>query len=412
MQFTHFRRSRFAVLALLLAVATAMTACQRKPAAPSDGSPPPAATKAWSGAKHGPADAAARPVPVGLGVLTTEDLPVSITALGTVTPVATVTVKPRVDGQIVRLNFTEGQAVHAGDLLAEIDPRPFNVQYDQAAGQLSRDRALLETAKLDLSRYRLLFSQDSIAKQQVDSQESLVRQYQGSIKTDEANVASARLQQAYAKVTAPVSGRVGLRQVDLGNVVHAADATGLVVITQLKPITVVGTVPEDRLPALMKRLLAHEPIPVEAYDRTNANRLASGVLLTVDNQIDVATGTVKVKAQFANDDLSLFPNQFVNLKVQYGSLSNVTVAPTSAVQQGPDGSFIYTVGEDSTVHLSAVKVLSTVRERTAIDTPLAPGTPVVVDGIDRLREGAKVRGVAPSSGNPAGSSDPRKKKPK
>lgn len=332
----------------------------------------------------------ARPVVVGIGKAARSDLPLSVMALGTVTPLATVTVRPRVDGGITRIAFTEGQTVKEGDLLAQIDPRPFDVQYAQAAGQLQRDVALLDLAKLDLERYRLLYSQDSIAKQQLDSQEGLVRQYEGTAAADRAAVDSARLQQTYAKVTAPVGGRVGLRQVDVGNVVHASDANGIAVITQLQPITVVGTVAEDRLPDLLARLAEHAPIPVEAYDRANSVRLAVGSLLTIDNQIDVTTGTVKVKAQFPNADLALFPNQFVNLKIRYGTLKDATVVPTSAVQQGPDGQFLYVVNGDSTVSLHKATVVAAVGESTAISDGAVPGDQVVVDGVDRLKDGAKI----------------------
>lgn len=362
-----------AVVVLLL-----VAACQRP--APGDG--------ARRGG--GKSDLAARPVPVSLGRVVKAELPISVTALGTITPLATATVRSRVDGQVMRIAFTEGQTVRAGDLLAQIDPRPFDVQYEQAAGQLNRDTALLQAARIDLERYRLLYSQDSIAKQLVDTQESQVRQFEGAVRTDEANVANARLQQGYARVTAPIGGRAGLRQVDVGNIVHAADATGIVVITQLRPITAVGTVPQDSVPAILKRLQSHEPVPVEAYNRDGTVRLAAGTLLTLDNQIDVTTGTVKLKAQFSNDDGALFPNQFVNLKVTYGSLRDATIVPSAAIQQGPDGHFVYVAGDDATVRLQPVRTLATVGEQTAVDAPLAPGTRVVTDGIDRLRDGAKV----------------------
>ncbi len=385
-----------------LAASVLLAACQPNAPATADA----AAGRAGARGAGGKADPAGRPVPVGVGQVVRADLPVSVMALGTVTPIATVTVKSRVDGQVMRVAFTEGQTVRAGDLLAQIDPRPFDVQYEQAAGQLNRDAALLATARLDLERYRLLYSQDSIAKQLVDAQESQVHQYEGVVRTDEANVANARLQQGYARVAAPVSGRVGLRQVDAGNVVHASDSTGIVVITQVRPITVVGTVPQDSVPAILKRLQAHEPIPVEAYDRDNSARLAVGTLLTLDNQIDVTTGTVKLKAQFSNEDDALFPNQFVNLKVTYGALKDATVVPTAAVQQGPDGNFVYVVQEDSTVRLQPVKVVRAVGELTAIDSTLVPGAQLVIDGIDRLKDGAKIRAAdAPGAAVP----DPKKK---
>lgn len=360
---------------------------------------------------YGRGAGANRPSVVGLGVATRADLPVSVLALGTVTPLATVTVHSRVDGQIMAIHFTEGQMVREGDLLAQIDPRPFDVQYEQAKGQLARDEALLDIAKLDLERYRLLYSQDSIAKQQLDSQEGLVRQDAGIVQSDRAALESAHLQQVYARVTAPASGRVGLRQVDVGNVIHAADTNGLVVITQLKPITVVGTVPEDKLQPLLARLADHTPIPVEAYDRSNVTRLASGTLLTIDNQVDTTTGTVKIKATFANDDLALFPNQFVNLRVRYGTLKDALVVPTSAVQQGPDGQFIYIANDDSTVSLKKVSVVSAVGEQTAIVDGVNPGQKVVIDGVDRLKDGAKF--TLPEAGPakaPGGADKPKHKR--
>jgi membrane fusion protein, multidrug efflux system len=371
-------RNRRGVLGAVVAM-TLLAACQRP--APGD-----------AAGRAGPkGDPASRPVPVSLGRVVKAELPLSVSALGTVTPLATATVRSRVDGQVMRIAFTEGQTVRAGDLLAQIDPRPFDVQYEQAAGQLNRDAALLQAARIDLERYRLLYSQDSIAKQLVDTQESQVRQYEGAVRTDEANLANARLQQGYARVTAPIGGRVGLRQVDVGNIVHAADATGIVVITQLRPITAVGAVPQDSVPDILKRLQSHEPVPVEAYNRDGTVRLAVGALLTLDNQIDVTTGTVKLKARFANDDGALFPNQFVNLKVTYGTLKDATVVPSAAVQQGPDGHFVYVAGDDATVRLQPVRTVATVGEQTAVDAPLAPGTRVVTDGIDRLRDGAKVK---------------------
>ncbi len=398
------RRAMRVCAAALAIIALALTGCS---GSGNSGGAGGAGGPGGPGGRGGPGGPGKGPIVVGLGEVTKADLPISVLALGTVTPLATVTVHSRVDGQIMRINFREGQMIRQGDLLAEVDPRPFDVQYAQAKGQLDRDEALLQIAKLDLERYRLLYSQDSIAKQQLDSQEGLVRQDEGTVQADRANLASARLQQTYSRVTAPVSGRVGLRQVDVGNVVHAADANGIVVITQLQPITVVGTVPEDRLQDLLKRLGEHTPIPVEAFDRSNTTRLATGALLTIDNQIDVTTGTVKVKAQFANDDLALFPNQFVNMKIRYGTLKDAIVVPTSAVQQGPDGQFLYVANDDSTVSLHKTTVVSAVGERTAISEGATPGQKVVIDGIDRLKDGAPIKladaqPAAPKSGGENG----------
>jgi multidrug efflux system membrane fusion protein len=354
---------------------------------------------------------AGRPVPVVIATARKGDIDVIVNALGTVTARSTVTIKPRVDGQLARIAFREGQLVKSGDVLAEIDPRPFQVQLDQANGQLVRDQALLANARLDLDRYRGLLAKDSIAKQQVDAQESLMRQYEGGVQADRAQVDNAKLQLAFTRVTAPVSGRLGLRLVDAGNMVHASDAGGLVVITQTQPITVIFSIPSDSLPAVVGKLQANEILAAEAWDREGKTRLAAGKLLTVDNQIDTTTGTVKLKAEFLNTDNTLFPNQFVNVRLRIETRHGVILVPVAATQRGTQGTFFYVVKEGKSVDLRPVTLGPVVNDIVAVEKGLMPGEQVVIDGADKLRQGAKVEVASPGA-REAGHENGAKKSPR
>jgi len=336
----------------------------------------------------------ARPQPVSVAQVVVMDLPVWINALGTAIPRNLVTVRSRVDGELMKLHFREGQMVKQGQLLAEIDPRPFQVQLLQANGQLSRDGALLANAQIDLQRYKDLWAQDSIARQQLDTQEALVRQYQGALEVDRGQVEAARLQLAYARITAPVSGRVGLRQVDPGNQVHAADAAGLAVVAQLVPMTVVFSVPETNLVVINQRLGEAEAMTVEAWDREQKKRLAVGRLLTTDNLVDTATGTIKLKAGFKNEDTALFPNQFVNVRLLVGVRKATLAVPGAAILRGAKGPFVYVADNENKVAAVPVAPGPADRDLVAVEGALKPGMRVVTDGADKLREGAKVEVIA------------------
>jgi len=328
-------------------------------------------------------------VPVVVATAHKGDLPVYYNGLGTVTAFNTVTVRSRVDGQIVKINFTEGQMVHQGDSLVEIDPRPYQVQLEQAQGQLAKDQAQLHDVQVDLQRYQLLFKEGVIPKQQVDTQQAQVGQSEGAIKADQAVVDNAKLQLVYAHVTAPISGRIGLRLVDMGNIVHASDANGLLVITQLQPIAVIFSLPQDQLSQVMSKLHGAQ-LNVEAFDRDDTTKLAMGKLLTIDNQIDTTTGTYKLKAVFNNEKSDLFPNQFVNIHLLVDTKRNVTIIPTPAIQRGPQGTYVYVMHSDNTVKIQPVTVALSASNLVGVSNGLQPGDVVVTDGTDKLQDGSKV----------------------
>ena len=355
-----------------------------------------AASPTASATRSGRGALGALPQPVHVAAATAGDMPIVLTALGTVSPLATVTVKTQLAGTLQSVAFKEGQLVKAGDLLAQIDPRPYQISLENAQGALAKDTALLQTARLDLKRYRTLLAQDSIAAQQVDTQASLVKQYEGQVQSDHASIDTYKLDLTYARITAPISGRVGLRQVDPGNYVTPSDANGIVVITQLQPISVVFTTPEDNLPAILKQMHAGATLSTTAYDRNNTVALETGYLETIDNQIDTSTGTVKLRAMFPNTGQMLFPNQFVNARLLIDTLHNAVIVPSSAVLNGANGPFAYVVKPDNTVTVRPLKVGPVDGERTSIASGLAIGERVVIDGSDRLREGAKIA-VAPDA---------------
>jgi membrane fusion protein, multidrug efflux system len=327
-------------------------------------------------------------IPVVVATAHRGDLPVYFDGLGTVTAFNTVLVKSRVDGQIVKINFTEGQYVKQGDALIEIDPRPFQVQLEQAEGQLAKDQAQWKDAQVDYGRYQTLYKDGVIPKQQLDTQQAQVGMFDGAIKADQAAIDNAKLQITYAHITAPISGRVGLRLVDIGNIVHATDTNGLLVITQLQPISVLFSLPQDQLPDVIAKMRAGKPLDVEAYDRDNSQKIAAGKLLTIDNQIDTTTGTYKLKSVFDNSKNELFPNQFVNVHLLIDTRKNVVLVPTTAILRGQQGStYVFAVNHNNSVAVKNVKVANTTGNITGVSTGLNDGDVVVVDGQDKLKDG-------------------------
>jgi membrane fusion protein, multidrug efflux system len=338
-------------------------------------------------------------VPVVAAAAQKGDLPVYFNGLGTVTAFNTVTVRSRVDGQLINVAFREGQYVHEGDVLAQVDPRPFEVQLGQAQGQLTKDQAQRKDAEANLERYKLLFKEGVIPQQQLDTQAALVGQFDGAIKSDQSQIDNAKLQLTYSRITAPISGRVGLRLVDAGNIVHANDTNGIVVIAQLQPIAVLFSLPQDDLPQVNSKLRAGVQLNVEAYDRDDTTRIATGKLLTIDNQIDPTTGTYKLKSLFNNSDNALFPNQFVNVHLLVDTMRNLTIVPASAIQRGPQGTYVYAVGGDNTVKIRAVTVALTTANNVGLSGGVNAGDVVVVDGQDKLQDGSKVTPTLAGAGN-------------
>jgi len=365
----------------------------------ADSAAPGAAAKGRAGAGAG-----GFVVPVIVATAQRGDLPVYFNGLGTVTAFNTVTVRSRVDGQLISVAFKEGQFVHEGDLLAQIDPRPFQVQLEQALGQLAKDQAQRRDAEVNLERFKLLFKEGVIPQQQLDTQAALVGQFDGAIASDQAQINNAKLQLTYSHITAPISGRVGLRLVDAGNIVHAADANGLLVITQLQPVSVIFSLPQDQLPQVNAKLRSGVQLAVDAYDRDDTAKIATGKLQTIDNQIDVTTGTYKLKSIFNNEDNALFPNQFVNVHLLVDTKRNLIIVPAAAIQRGPQGTYVYAAGNDNTAKIRTVTIAQTTGNSVGLSAGLNPGDVVVIDGQDKLQDGTKINPSPATGANGSGRS--------
>ena len=355
------------------------------------------------------------PQPVGAATIASGDIRVVVNALGTVTPIATVTVQTQINGQLLEVGFTEGQLVKKGDFLAQIDPRPYELLQAQYEGQLAHDQGLLAQAQVDLARYQKLAEQNSIARQQYEDQIYIVQQYQGTVKLDQAQIDQQKLNVLYCRIVSPITGRVGLRLIDPGNYVQTANSSGIAVVTQMQPITVIFPIPEDDLPQIVPQLNASATLQVAAYDRANVKLLATGRVIALDSQIDTTTGTVKVRSQFDNPDYALFPNQFVNAQLLVRTLHDAVTVPTAAIQRGAPGTYVYVINGDGTVSVRPVSLGPTDGPMAAVNSGLSLGERVVVDGGDRLRDGARVivpgaqggvQGQAPATTAPARGDQP------
>lgn len=393
------RKSRRWLFGLLMVLVVAVLCWWFWPAkkSPESGAAAPASAGRSAGSARPGFGGSAEPTPVRVADVVTGDFPVYYKALGTVTAINTVNVRSRVAGELVKVNFQEGQRVKAGDLLAEIDPRSYEIALQQAQGTLAQNQAQLKNAQIDLQRYKDLFAEDSIARQTLDTQQALVGQYQGTIQTNQAAVNDAKLNLDFTRIRAPIAGRLGLRQLDIGNLVAANDTSALVVITQVQPITVAFTLPESELTPVLARYRSGAKLTVEAWDRGDTRKQATGVLGSLDNQIDTTTGTLKFKARFDNQDEALFPNQFVNVRLLSDTLKGVVLVPSAAVQYGVDGTFVYAMDGNDKVKIRQLKVGPTDGTNTVVEQGLAQGDRVVLEGTDRLRDGSRVEVVDDSA---------------